>query len=58
MSNTESNGRTVGGTIYGLFWIFNFIYTIMYWGGWAILWNFFLPYSFLWDLATKAGRLK
>jgi hypothetical protein len=41
----------------GLFWLANLIYTCMYWGGWAIFWNFFIPYALLWDLCTKFGPM-
>lgn len=54
---SDSSERSFGGIVYGIFWLGNFIYTIVYWGGWAILWNFFIPYAFLYDLVVKYGPM-
>lgn len=57
MSNNEES--TSGGclkSVGGLFWLANLIYTCMYWGGWAIFWNIFVPYAMIWDACIKFGH--
>lgn len=57
-TTTTTTGKTLGSTIYGVFWLANLIYTIMYWHGWHILWNIFVPYSIVWDAVKKMGHIQ
>jgi hypothetical protein len=41
---------------YGIYWLANLIYTILFWGGfWTIVANIIIPYAFIYDVVVKYG---
>lgn len=53
--NTTVNNHNWSRLFY-LYWLFNFVYTIIYWGGWYVVWNFFVPYAAIYDACLKYGH--
>lgn len=55
----ETSSPTASRDFYGVFWLFNLIYTFLYWHSLpATIANIFLPYAFVVDLVHKVGPVE